>query len=48
MCDSFVGWPEVVSTVNISSISVIGANAEDFAQTNTCGTSVAAGASCSI
>ena len=35
-------------TVSISSISVTGANAGDFAQTNTCGTSVAAGASCSI
>jgi hypothetical protein len=35
-------------TVSISSISVIGANAGDFAQTNTCGTRVAAGASCSI
>ena len=34
--------------VSISSISVTGANAGDFAQTNTCGTSVAAGASCSI
>jgi hypothetical protein len=34
--------------VSISKISLIGANAADFAQTNTCGTSVAAGASCFI
>jgi len=34
--------------VSISSISVTGTNAADFAQTNTCGTSVAAGASCFI
>jgi hypothetical protein len=34
--------------VNITKISLTGANATNFAQTNTCGTSVAAGASCSI
>lgn len=34
--------------VSITKISVTGANAGDFAQTNTCGKSVAAGASCSI
>ena len=32
----------------ITSIAVTGTNAGDFAQTNTCGTSVAAGGSCSI
>jgi F5/8 type C domain/Abnormal spindle-like microcephaly-assoc'd, ASPM-SPD-2-Hydin len=32
----------------ISSIAVSGANASDFAQTNTCGSSVAVGASCPI
>jgi len=32
----------------VTSIAVSGANAGDFAQTNTCGTSVAAGAHCSI
>jgi hypothetical protein len=34
--------------VSITSISTTGANAADFAQTNTCGNSVAAGASCFI
>jgi pimeloyl-ACP methyl ester carboxylesterase len=32
----------------ISSLSVTGANAADFAQTNTCGTGVAAGSTCTI
>lgn len=36
------------ATLNITSIAVTGANLTDFAQTNTCGTSVAAGASCTI
>jgi phospholipase C len=35
-------------TLNLTSISVTGANPSDFAQTNTCGTSVAAGANCTI
>ncbi len=35
-------------TVSIISITVAGADASDFAQTNTCGSSVAAGASCFI
>jgi hypothetical protein len=46
---------QVVTLVNnlstaltISSINFTGANNGDFAQTNTCGTSVAAGASCTI
>jgi hypothetical protein len=34
--------------VSISGISITGTNAADFAQTHTCGTSVAAGASCFI
>jgi hypothetical protein len=34
--------------LSLSSIALTGANPGDFAQTNTCGTSVAAGASCSI
>jgi hypothetical protein len=34
--------------VDITSIAITGAHAADFAQTNTCGTSVAAGASCFI
>jgi Bacterial Ig-like domain (group 3)/Abnormal spindle-like microcephaly-assoc'd, ASPM-SPD-2-Hydin len=34
--------------VSITSISITGTNKGDFAQTNTCGTSVKAGASCSI
>jgi Bacterial Ig-like domain (group 3)/FG-GAP-like repeat/HYDIN/CFA65/VesB-like, Ig-like domain/Abnormal spindle-like microcephaly-assoc'd, ASPM-SPD-2-Hydin len=34
--------------VSITGISFTGTNAADFAETNTCGTSVAAGASCSI
>ena len=34
--------------VSITGISFTGTNASDFAETNTCGTSVAAGASCSI
>lgn len=34
--------------VNISGISITGANAGDFAQQNNCGTSVASGASCKI
>jgi len=36
------------AALNLSSIALTGANPGDFAQTNTCGTSVAAGASCSI
>lgn len=34
--------------VSITNISILGTNAGDFSQTNTCGTSVAAGASCFI
>jgi hypothetical protein len=34
--------------VSITGISITGTNAGDFAETNTCGTSVAAGASCFI
>jgi hypothetical protein len=34
--------------VSITSISITGTNAGDFSQTNTCGTSVASGASCFI
>jgi hypothetical protein len=36
------------STVSISSIAITGTNAGDFAETNTCGTSLASGASCKI
>ena len=36
------------STLNISTVSITGTNSGDFAQTNTCGASVAAGASCTI
>jgi hypothetical protein len=36
------------STLNIASITVFGANKSDFSQTNTCGASLAAGASCTI
>lgn len=36
------------STLNIASIAVIGANHSDFSQTNTCGASLAAAASCTI
>ena len=36
------------ATVNITSISIIGANSGDFAQTNNCGTSVPPGTGCSI
>jgi archaellum component FlaF (FlaF/FlaG flagellin family) len=35
-------------TVNISSIAITGMNAGDFLQTNTCGSSVASGASCAV
>jgi len=35
-------------TVNILSITITGLNTGDFVQTNTCGTSVASGASCAI
>ncbi len=37
-----------VSKLNISGISVTGTDAGDFTQTNTCGTSLASGASCTI
>jgi hypothetical protein len=37
-----------IGTLSISSMSLTGANPGDFAETNTCGTSVAAGANCSI
>jgi hypothetical protein len=36
------------TTLNITSIALTGANASDFAQTNTCGSSVAGGANCTI
>jgi hypothetical protein len=36
------------STLGIGSIAVTGVNSGDFAQTNTCGSSVAVGASCTI
>jgi len=36
------------STVNIASIAITGPDTNDFAETNTCGTSVASGASCFI
>ena len=36
------------AALSLTSIALTGANPGDFAQTNTCGTSVAAGASCSI
>jgi hypothetical protein len=35
-------------TVSIAKISIAGANAADFTQTNTCGKSLASGASCFI
>jgi Abnormal spindle-like microcephaly-assoc'd, ASPM-SPD-2-Hydin/Beta-propeller repeat len=36
------------STVSITSISITGTNSADFSETNTCGASIAAGASCTI
>ncbi len=36
------------NTLSIVTVSISGANASDFSQTNTCGSSLAAGASCSI
>src|SRR5207249_1982468 len=36
------------TTLTITGIAITGTNAGDFAQTHTCGTSLAAGASCSI
>jgi FG-GAP-like repeat/Abnormal spindle-like microcephaly-assoc'd, ASPM-SPD-2-Hydin len=36
------------TTVDISSIAITGANANEFSQTNTCGTSVPAGKNCTI
>jgi hypothetical protein len=36
------------STVSISSIAITGTNASDFAETNTCGASLASGASCKV
>jgi hypothetical protein len=36
------------TTLNITSIAITGANSGDFAQTNTCGSSLAAGANCTI
>jgi hypothetical protein len=36
------------AALSVTSIRVTGANAGDFAQTNTCGSSVAASADCSI
>ena len=36
------------SSLSISSITITGINASDFVQTNTCGSSVAVGASCTI
>ena len=36
------------TSLNVTGISIIGTNAGDFSQTNTCGNSVAAGTSCTI
>ncbi len=36
------------SSLTITSISITGTNAGDFSETNTCGSSVAAGANCTI
>jgi uncharacterized protein (TIGR03437 family) len=36
------------AALNIKSVSITGTNAEDFTQINNCGTSVAAGASCTL
>ena len=36
------------ATLNVSSITIAGTNASDFSETNTCGSTVAAGANCSI
>jgi phosphatidylethanolamine-binding protein (PEBP) family uncharacterized protein len=36
------------ATLHLTRISITGANRSDFAQTNTCGTSVAAGANCTL
>ncbi len=36
------------TAINVSSITISGTNAGDFAQTNTCGAALAAGSSCSI
>jgi hypothetical protein len=36
------------ATLSITSMAITGNNASDFAQTNTCGSSVAAGANCTI
>jgi len=36
------------TTLSVSSITISGSNAGDFAQTNTCGSSIAGGASCTI
>jgi hypothetical protein len=35
-------------TLNITSIRITGADADDFSQTNTCGSSLAAGRTCTI
>ena len=39
---------EGATALNFTAITVVGTNAGNFTQTNTCGTSVAAGASCTI
>jgi hypothetical protein len=36
------------AAITVSGITITGSNSSDFAQTNTCGTSLAAGASCAI
>ena len=56
--NTLVGTPSAVQTItlsntgngalNLTSIAITGTNSGDFSQTNTCGTSVAAGANCSI
>jgi len=40
--------PDCTGKSTITSITITGANTGDFSQTNTCGTSVGAGASCTI
>ena len=50
-----IGNPSTITLTNtgtamltVTSVTIVGANAGDFAQTNNCGNSVAAGTSCSI
>ena len=45
---SNINYKQVLGSFSITSLAITGTNASDFAQTNSCGSSVAPGAACTI